>query len=312
MFSTRPLQNYDGEMRQDMVETGSGSSEGGYDIYITDSDITLEDESFEDDTGVDAETIKSLAFVAVWDPADDVLFLSHPNSDRGSFLTAKPGLYPSDPISELQSLNNPSVASSSRSSVCYQSVREDHGPLFSTMTLEQRSLRGMTQTSSTLGGLDVYLKGAALALTHRHQPVYSVLDFSTDFQFDASSVGVVDGRPEGTYVLRRSVLQLTAMCDSPACRAEADSWSTIESPTTEELESMGNPFDAHRSRTGRRLKKRRPSEFHAPPAKEHSPPAHSHCTQILARTRLFKGFLGIGKLVRREDSDWVWVEAQSR
>jgi hypothetical protein len=230
MFATRPLQNYEGKMRQDMVETDSGSSvrsdiispefsnssffpqqEGGYDIYITDSDITLEDESFEDDTGVDAETIKSLAFVAVWDPADDVLFLSHPNSDQGSFLTAKPGLYPSDPISELQSLNNPSVASSSRSSVCYQSVREDHGPLFSTMTLEQRSLRGMTQTSSTLGGLDVYLKGAALALTHRHQPVYSVLDFSTDFQFDANSVGVVDGRPEGTYVLRRSVLQLTAV-----------------------------------------------------------------------------------------------------
>ncbi|KAF9482848.1 hypothetical protein BDN70DRAFT_874434 [Pholiota conissans] len=298
---------------QDVVEMdlGTSSSEDSYNFYISESDITsFEDETLEDDIVVDTETIKSmLAFVAVWDPADDILFLSHPNSNRASLLTPKTALYPSEPFSEQQSLNVPSVAPSSRSSMCYHNLRKDHESLFSTMNLEQRSIRGMTQTSSTLGGLDVYLKGATLAVTHRHQPVYSVLDFSSDFEFDASSVGVCEGRPECSYALRRSFLQLTTSRESPA-----DNWSTIESPTTEELQRMGNPFDSVKPRPGRRLKKRRPSEVnrHPSPVKEPAvvpeqiSPCHNHCTSFLTRTRLLKGLL---RRLGREDSDWIWVEA---
>lgn len=57
-------------------------------------------------------------------------------------------------------------------------------------TMEHKSVSGQTQTSSTLGGLDVYLRGASLAQTHRRQPIYSILlEFDADFHFDVKELG---------------------------------------------------------------------------------------------------------------------------
>lgn len=153
------------------------------------------------------------AFVAIWDPANDVLFVTHPNSHRGSSLAAKTELYPSESISDLHSCI-PSATPSSRSSFCYHfqgTDSEEEEPLYGPLTCEQRSLKGMTQTSSTLGGLDVYLKGQALSYTHLHQPVYSVLDFSSDFYFDPRCVGSGQNSTEDACMFRRSGLFLNTV-----------------------------------------------------------------------------------------------------
>ncbi|KAF8152600.1 hypothetical protein B0H34DRAFT_726765 [Crassisporium funariophilum] len=123
----------------------------------------------------------ALAFGFEWDQEDEMIdfsgadVLDHSPDTLGDF-------YLQDlPVSEMQSLNDPSRSTSQRSTTCYDQNMKDHqDQMCTSFSMEQRSLRGMTQTSSTLGGLDVYLKGAQLSRTHRHQPVYSVLDFSND------------------------------------------------------------------------------------------------------------------------------------
>lgn len=189
---------------------------------MTEADTTFDDDLLDESIATIPENAQSTrAFVAIWDPANDVLFLSRPNSARGSFLTAKAAPYPPSSISEMQSLGGPSLPPSSRASLCcqYSLADDDDAPCFAPLTPEQCSLKGMTQTSSTLGGLDVYLKGPALSYTHRHQPVYSVLDFSSDFHFDAGAVGLNHDGPDGACpVRRRSGLHLNTVspCTSRA------------------------------------------------------------------------------------------------
>ncbi|KAF8970830.1 hypothetical protein BDZ97DRAFT_1753623 [Flammula alnicola] len=286
-----------------MSETDPATPDGRLDQFL----------SFDDDS-----SHPTLAFVAIWDPEEDVVFVSQRDIDQDSDLASIHAPYPNESISEFHTLDFPSVAPSMRSSICYQILRDGHDPLFTSLTMEQRSLRGMTQTSSTLGGLDVYLKGAALSHTHRHQPAYSVLDFSTDFEFDPRPRVVSERDPDGVcHFGRRSALHLNTSLESTTSGTDEDrfsiSWSAIESPTVEELESMKKSSDSLKSRSGRKLKKRRPGEVViASPSEVPDIPrspviSRSHCTRLSGK-HIFRGVLGFGKLARRLEDDWVWVE----
>ena len=62
---------------------------------MTEADTTFDDDFLDESvTTMTENALSTRAFVAIWDPANDVLFLSRPNSARNSFLTAKAGRAP--------------------------------------------------------------------------------------------------------------------------------------------------------------------------------------------------------------------------
>lgn len=148
------------------------------------------------------QSLSTLAFVALWDPENGIIVLSAVDTtDDGD--TSEPNAtnlyhFPRASLSDIESFNfyQPPLSNtaSSRSSECYRTLQSRHNTLFSGVTIpELQRRRGASQTSSTLGGLDVYLKGAALSTTHRHQPVYSFLNLNTDFRFPDDSEGAGTG-----------------------------------------------------------------------------------------------------------------------
>lgn len=141
----------------------------------------------------------AFAFVALWDPEKGIIVLSAVDTlDEHDDPVESPATdmvhFPKSSGSDTESLSfyqsALSLAESFRSSECYGALQSRHNTLFSGEAIpESQRRRGASQTSSTLGGLDVYLKGAALSTTHWHQPVYSFLNLNTDFQFPDDSEG---------------------------------------------------------------------------------------------------------------------------
>ncbi|KAF9054902.1 hypothetical protein BJ165DRAFT_743223 [Panaeolus papilionaceus] len=138
----------------------------------------------------------------------------------------------------------------------YRRVHRKHGghgvgssshSLSSSIPLSSSSAHGMTRTSSTLGGLDVYLKGLPLKKTHRNQPFYSVLEFELDTDLDArlriDSINFADAKfTKASSSVRESKFSLP--------------WTTIEPPSAEEIAMLSKEREIAREKAGKRLKKR--------------------------------------------------------
>jgi hypothetical protein len=130
-----------------------------------------------------------LTFAVVWDPEEkDILTFSAAELSESTS--------PDSPDSPVDAYDNrsqvltitPSVvpAEYARTPATMQFFRENHDFLFAEPTsFPDRPMRGRTQTSSTMGGLDVYLRGSMLAKAHNANRYYSCFqDLDGDFAFD--------------------------------------------------------------------------------------------------------------------------------
>ncbi|KAJ3503895.1 hypothetical protein NLJ89_g8228 [Agrocybe chaxingu] len=272
----------------------------------------------------------ALTFAVLWDPEEDLVVFSQPDIRQEDFdkdiSSHYLGLPPHEHLAELRSVTISSLASSPRSSR-FDLLEEQHEDLFGPYSREQRSLRGMTQTSSTLGGLDVYLKGAALAKTHQHQPNYSILTFNTDLDLSLDPPCCeTNANIYLTYLARGNFSQHGLPVSVPQVQRISGAWSSIESPTEEELALDRFMMDRYRksSRTStptrrrRRLKKRRPSEVSTtgPRTSTYSPssrrsPSPTLADFLVGTTRSMSALRDVwscGKPKKIDRDDWVLVE----
>ncbi|KAJ4477273.1 hypothetical protein J3R30DRAFT_196912 [Lentinula aciculospora] len=134
----------------------------------------------------------ALKFAVVWD-SDDLLVFSGGElleDSRTEELLLRSPLSPSDACSQVHSVGYSTVPLSDQSSTLLY-FRENMGSVLAANTppptsdSEKRMIWGRTQTSSTLEGLDVYLRGSLLGQAHRNDRYYSCLDeLDGQFEFD--------------------------------------------------------------------------------------------------------------------------------
>ncbi|KAJ3761040.1 hypothetical protein EV360DRAFT_80618 [Lentinula raphanica] len=133
----------------------------------------------------------ALQFAVFWDSDDLVLFSDGEllEDSRTEDLLGSP-LSPSDACSQVVSLGQSTIPLSDKSSTLLY-FRDHLGPLIAedsrppTSDSQERSFLGRTQTSSTLEGLDVYLRGSLFGQAHRDHRYYSCLeDLDGKFEFD--------------------------------------------------------------------------------------------------------------------------------
>ncbi|KAJ7136670.1 hypothetical protein C8R44DRAFT_976185 [Mycena epipterygia] len=129
-----------------------------------------------------------LTFAVVWNPEEkDILTFSTAGFSESSRNAQSPDS-PSDACDNRSQVLTigPSVVPPSENTATLQFFRENHDFLFGESTLfPNRPMRGRTQTSSTLDGLDVYLRGSMLGKAHNANRYYSCFqELDTDFAFD--------------------------------------------------------------------------------------------------------------------------------
>ncbi|KAJ7681349.1 hypothetical protein B0H17DRAFT_1205880 [Mycena rosella] len=129
-----------------------------------------------------------LTFAVVWDPeAKDILTFSSAELSESSDRDPQSPDSPSDAYSQILTIN-PSIgpASEYTATATLEFFRENHDFLFGESTFSpDRPTRGRTQTSSTIDGLDVYLRGSMLGCAHNANRYYSCFqDLDADFAFD--------------------------------------------------------------------------------------------------------------------------------
>ncbi|KAJ6537385.1 hypothetical protein DFH09DRAFT_1178113 [Mycena vulgaris] len=123
-----------------------------------------------------------LTFAVVWDPEEEDILTFSSAGLTESFDQSPDS--PSDAYSQILTIG-PSVASASEYTTTPQFFRETHDFLFTESTCPDRPIRGRTQTSSTLDGLDVYLRGSMLGQAHNTNRYYSCFqELDSDFAFD--------------------------------------------------------------------------------------------------------------------------------
>ncbi|KAJ7141525.1 hypothetical protein C8R46DRAFT_1233655 [Mycena filopes] len=128
-----------------------------------------------------------LAFAVLWDPErNDLLTFSSPElSDARDAHQADSPSDAYDNRSQVLTID-PSVIPPSEYTSTSQFFRHNDDYRFTDSgVFPGRSVRGRTQTSSTLDGLDVYLRGSMLGKAHnanRHASCFQ--DFDDDFAFD--------------------------------------------------------------------------------------------------------------------------------
>ncbi|KAJ7754313.1 hypothetical protein DFH07DRAFT_823015 [Mycena maculata] len=129
-----------------------------------------------------------LTFAVVWDPEENGI-LSFSSAELAE--SPAPTRDPSSPDSPSDALDNrsqiltigPSVAPASESTATLQYFRDKHDFLFAESPFFPDRRR--TQTSSTLDGLDVYLRGSMLGRAHNANRYYSCFkDLDDEFAFD--------------------------------------------------------------------------------------------------------------------------------
>jgi hypothetical protein len=247
----------------------------------------------------------SLTFIAMLDEGEMVLF-----SQEFIFDDGEPVLAPAPPQSpttrtppRLQTIPSdaldfdPSLRFAI-SSIYYPNIWDDVA--FST---KRRWVRGGTQTSSTLGGLDVYMKGTTLARTHRNHSIYSFLNLKTDFTFDPNLKQLGDSN-------------LVKYREGDAVSL---SWTAIEPLEAEDMESR-RPVSESPSSSGRRLRKRRrgdsrdtdssiasprPTLHHVPAAALSLPNPHNRGIFIHMK-EVVNGLKRLTK--KRGETEWIWVD----
>ncbi|KAJ6579782.1 hypothetical protein B0H10DRAFT_906726 [Mycena sp. CBHHK59/15] len=132
-----------------------------------------------------------LTFAVVWDPEEkDILTFSNAKlsesnlSDRDSNAPDSPSdAY--DNRSQILTIG-PSAVPNSEYTATLQFFRDNHDFLFSEPTpFLDRPFQRRTQTSSTLDGLDVYLRGSLFGQAHNPNRYYSCFEsLDGDFSFD--------------------------------------------------------------------------------------------------------------------------------
>ncbi|KAJ7800693.1 hypothetical protein B0H14DRAFT_2615959 [Mycena olivaceomarginata] len=134
-----------------------------------------------------------LTFAVVWDPEQkDILTfstaeLSESHADRNTLSLDSPSdAY--DNRSQVLTIGTSTVDCAAATPATMQFFRQNHDFLFADPKFfpdADRPTRGRTQTSSTLDGLDVYLRGSMLAKAHNANRYYSCFqDLDGDFAFD--------------------------------------------------------------------------------------------------------------------------------
>ncbi|KAF8188935.1 hypothetical protein K438DRAFT_1833542 [Mycena galopus ATCC 62051] len=134
-----------------------------------------------------------LTFAVVWDPEEkDILSfstaeLSESNPRRNALSPDSPTDASADNRSQVLTLA-PSIVPTAGTATpaTMQYFRQNHDFLFTDPKFfSDRPARGHTQTSSTLDGIDVYLRGSMLAKAHNANRYYSCFqDLDGDFAFD--------------------------------------------------------------------------------------------------------------------------------
>ncbi|KAJ7349671.1 hypothetical protein DFH08DRAFT_958644 [Mycena albidolilacea] len=134
-----------------------------------------------------------LTFAVVWDPEQkDILTfstaeLSESHADRNTLSLDSPAdAY--DNRSQVLTIGTSTADCAAATPATMQFFRQNHDFLFADPKFfpdADRPTRGRTQTSSTLDGLDVYLRGSMLAKAHNANRYYSCFqDLDGDFAFD--------------------------------------------------------------------------------------------------------------------------------
>ncbi|KAJ7463177.1 hypothetical protein FB451DRAFT_1265806 [Mycena latifolia] len=267
-----------------------------------------------------------LTFAVVWDPEEnDILTfssaeLSDPVRDRQSPDS------PSDAYSQVLTIG-PSLAPPSECTGTLQCFRENHDSLFAESAFfPDRPTRGRTQTSSTLDGLDVYLRGSLLGRAHnanRYVSCFQELD--DDFSFDP--------RTSFAHMWLKQMKDSTSnfvTVENEMDDEATTAWSAVEAPNTPSYSRLlftGLPHSQ------RRLRKTRPVTRPASPAAVLDRPEYSHNLPVpvpgtpkspRARSRppstpstplrhhlsMPKFARGLGKWRKSETTGWVWIDVK--
>ncbi|KAJ7246100.1 hypothetical protein B0H12DRAFT_766925 [Mycena haematopus] len=132
-----------------------------------------------------------LTFAVVWDPEErDILkFSTAKLSECGPRRNAFSPDSPTDAVdnrSQVLTIDSVVPTAGTATPATMQFFRQNHDFLFTDPKFfPDRPTRGRTQTSSTLDGLDVYLRGSMLAKAHNANRYYSCFqDLDGDFAFD--------------------------------------------------------------------------------------------------------------------------------
>ncbi|KAK7038822.1 hypothetical protein VNI00_010452 [Paramarasmius palmivorus] len=126
----------------------------------------------------------ALTFAVVWDPDDEMVAFSSAEllgENQGDDVAA---LSPTDACSQVLTIGQSTVPLSENTATL-QYFRENYEWLFEDSCTRDRLKLGRTQTSSTLGELDVYLRGSLMGKVHRHNKSFSCLRMlDSEFKFD--------------------------------------------------------------------------------------------------------------------------------
>ncbi|TFK32248.1 hypothetical protein BDQ12DRAFT_692829 [Crucibulum laeve] len=285
----------------------------------------------------------ALTFAVVWDPDGGMVAFSgaellNDSSDHLEALSSPADVH--DNYSQILLSESSEVSSPEASSI----LLPDHEYLFAlgTPTYERMKL-GRTQTSSTLGGLDVYLRGSILGKTHLYQHHYSCLDnLGGDFNFDprTSFSKVLDsfeivGRCEETSISGAQYIgydlgsarslattsssnYISPKADDSEYDAHSMSWSALEKPTTPGFTSF-MPQAPPTKTSNRRLKKRRPSDptlstvssskrDNTFAIRSPRPSAANFSLSTRSRLSIFPKLPSCNKIKKVIDSSWVVVD----
>ncbi|KAJ7279464.1 hypothetical protein C8J57DRAFT_1303385 [Mycena rebaudengoi] len=279
-----------------------------------------------------------LTFAVVWDSEeDDLLTFSSAALSAGDH-SVSPNT-PSDACdtrSQVLTIGPPAVPYAENTATT-QFFHDNHAFLFDDPNFSlERPIRGRTQTSSTMGGLDVYLRGSMLGKAHNTNRYYSCFaGLDEDFPFDPrtsfANMWMAEGQ-EGVIrddVSDEGFFEYTAKGkESRGKKASAlspkttsdrtSSWSNVEPPDTPTFSRLlfpDKPTPSHR-----RLRKCRSTDpgSRASPSAVLGRPQYSHNVPLPDSTSphtspfrsLPKFARGLGKS-KKSESDigkWVWVD----
>ncbi|KAJ7809127.1 hypothetical protein B0H14DRAFT_2867676, partial [Mycena olivaceomarginata] len=285
-----------------------------------------------------------LTFSVAWDPEgkDDPTFSAAQLSELGRDSRSPDS--PSDAYDNRSQVLTitPSVALASEFATTpgtLQFFRENHDFLFAEAAFfPDRALRGRTQTSSTLDGLDVYLRGSMLGKAHTANRYYSCFqELDGDFAFDPctsfahmwmrnrkgevirddiSDEGFFEGgqfrgmdnevnlssRFSGTTTSASNFVTVENMMEDDS----STTWSALEAPNTPSYSPASeNPGQCPGLAS--------PSDVLARP--EHNDnlptPTPRSGTTVTFRTRSPASARGLGRRKKTEEAaGWVWVEVK--
>jgi len=291
-----------------------GSQDQGH--LSASSTITSKDERWSDIVPPNS----GLTFAVLWDPEDDIVAFSGAdlldNLDDGTPSADSP-TDACDDHSQILTIRHSTIPFSENTATL-AFFRDHHDFLFTTrtpLTFDQFKL-GRTRNSSTLEGLDVYLRGSMFLKTHVRDRQYSFLGkLADDFEFDPrtsfaklwmaqahmdedqSSVtdeGYAEGMIDDGFkvdvteydVNLSSAFSVTTTSTSNYIAVEmeevddeeSDSWSTLEAPNTPSFSRL--LFCEQQRRSSGRLRKRKPAGLDSPtsPSEVLQRPIYNHAT----------------------------------